>query len=170
MKRWTVVALIALITVAAASNRDKITLQLLTAGLGKMMGQDATSQFVDGLHLGLCGAGGPLPAPKASGPCIVVTAGERHFVFDAGTDGVRNLIRMGYPVGRIEAVFLTHFHSDHIDGLGSSPLYDGSMPPTKHPCPSSGQRALIKSLPALTWPINSTPSTDTRTMGTLSHP
>ena len=118
MKRWTVVALIALITVAAASNRDKITLQLLTAGLGKMMGQDASSQFVDGLHLGLCGAGGPLPAPKASGPCIVVTAGERHFVFDAGTDGVRNLIRMGYPVGRIEAVFLTHFHSDHIDGLG----------------------------------------------------
>jgi ribonuclease Z len=25
---------------------------------------------------------------------------------------------MGYSRGRIEAVFLTHFHSDHIDGLG----------------------------------------------------
>ena len=118
MKKWFIFAVLALITVAAATNQDKIALRLLTAGLGKMMGQDATSQFIDGLHLGLCGAGGPLPAPNASGPCIVVTAGERHFVFDAGTDGVRNLIRMGYPVGKIEAVFLTHFHSDHIDGLG----------------------------------------------------
>ena len=118
MKKWFIFAVLALITVAAATNQDKIALRLLTAGLGKMMGQDATSQFIDGLHLGLCGAGGPLPAPNASGPCIVVTAGERHFVFDAGTDGVRNLIRMGYPVGKIESVFLTHFHSDHIDGLG----------------------------------------------------
>jgi len=25
---------------------------------------------------------------------------------------------MGYPIGNIEAVLLTHFHSDHIDGLG----------------------------------------------------
>jgi ribonuclease Z len=25
---------------------------------------------------------------------------------------------MGLPAGKIEAVFLTHFHSDHIDGLG----------------------------------------------------
>lgn len=118
MKRWFVFAALALITVAAATNQDKIALRLLNIGLDKNMGQDRTSEFTDGLHLGLCGAGGPLPAPKASGPCIVVTAGERHFVFDAGTDGVRNLIRMGYPVGKIEAVFLTHFHSDHIDGLG----------------------------------------------------
>ena len=35
-----------------------------------------------------------------------------------GADGLRNLGRMGYPIGKIEAVFLTHFHSDHIDALG----------------------------------------------------
>jgi len=45
-------------------------------------------------------------------------AGKRLFVVDAGTGGVRNLGRMGYALGNIEAVFLTHFHSDHIDGLG----------------------------------------------------
>ena len=25
---------------------------------------------------------------------------------------------MGYPASQVAAVFLTHFHSDHIDGLG----------------------------------------------------
>jgi ribonuclease Z len=72
----------------------------------------------DGLHVALCGAGGPLPDPKRSGPCLVVLAGEHLFVVDAGTNGLRNLLRMRYPVGDIEAVLLTHFHSDHIDGLG----------------------------------------------------
>ncbi|HAN29739.1 MAG TPA: ribonuclease Z, partial [Haliea salexigens] len=56
--------------------------------------------------------------PNASGPCVAVIAGESLYVVDAGTDGVRNLNRMGYQVGNIQAVFLTHFHSDHIDGLG----------------------------------------------------
>jgi ribonuclease Z len=40
------------------------------------------------------------------------------YIVDAGTGGARNLGPLGYPVGRVEAVFLTHFHSDHIDGLG----------------------------------------------------
>jgi ribonuclease Z len=39
-------------------------------------------------------------------------------VVDAGTGGARNLQRLGFTPGRSEAQFLTHFHSDHIDGLG----------------------------------------------------
>jgi ribonuclease Z len=79
---------------------------------------DHAANGEDGLHLALCGAGGPMPAPHASGPCVAVVAGKQLFVVDAGTDGLRNMGRMGYPLGNIEAVFLTHFHSDHIDGLG----------------------------------------------------
>ncbi|MDZ7784656.1 MAG: MBL fold metallo-hydrolase [Halioglobus sp.] len=56
--------------------------------------------------------------PHASGPCAAVVAGKQLFIVDAGTDGVRNLNRMGYQAGNIQGVFLTHFHSDHIDGLG----------------------------------------------------
>ena len=72
----------------------------------------------DGLHLALCGAGSPLLDPKRSGPCVAVIAGKSIFVVDAGTGGARNLLRLQVPTGSIAAALLTHFHSDHIDGLG----------------------------------------------------
>jgi len=31
---------------------------------------------------------------------------------------IRKLMRMGFPMEKIQAAFLTHLHSDHIDGLG----------------------------------------------------
>jgi ribonuclease Z len=91
---------------------------ILEKGMTARMSANTLAELDDGLHLALCGAGGPMPAPNASGPCVLVIAGERMFVVDAGTDGVRNIARMGYPINQLEAVFLTHFHSDHIDGLG----------------------------------------------------
>ncbi len=109
---------LALVAVVAYSQRATIAGKLLEVGLEARMGSDAAAELEDGLHLALCGAGGPLPAPNASGPCVAVIAGKQLFVVDAGTDGVRNLGRMGFQSGSIQAVFLTHFHSDHIDGLG----------------------------------------------------
>ena len=72
----------------------------------------------DGLHVALCGSGSPMPDPSRAGPCTAVLAGGRLFIFDAGAGSVRNLSLMGLPPARVERVFLTHFHSDHIDGLG----------------------------------------------------
>lgn len=72
----------------------------------------------DGLHVMLCGAGSPLPDPKRSGPCTLVVAGERAFVFDIGSGAAGHINVMGVPLSAVEGVFLTHFHSDHIDGLG----------------------------------------------------
>jgi len=82
------------------------------------LGVDRTADLDDGLHVYICGAGSPLPDPKRSGPCIGVLAGEQAFIFDAGTNGSRNLGPMGFPVPRTQEIFLTHLHSDHIDGLG----------------------------------------------------
>ena len=119
MKKFIIALIvIALLGVVVYSQRARIAERIMIVGLETRMGSNIIDTFEDGLHLTLCGAGGPMPAPNASGPCVAVVAGERLFVVDAGTDGVRNLGRMGYPAGAIEAVFLTHFHSDHIDGLG----------------------------------------------------
>jgi ribonuclease Z len=117
-KAVTVLAILVAVAVIAYNQRATIASRLLEKGLESRMGADIVAELEDGLHLALCGAGGPLPAPNASGPCVAVVAGKQLFMVDAGTDGPRNLARMGYQPGTVRGVFLTHFHSDHIDGLG----------------------------------------------------
>jgi ribonuclease Z len=119
VKKFPVIlVVIAVLGLIGYSQRATIAAWLLEKGLVARLLADRVADLEDGLHLALCGAGGPLPAPKASGPCVAVVAGKRLFIVDVGTDSPRNLGRMGYPAGNVEAVFLTHFHSDHIDGLG----------------------------------------------------
>ncbi len=96
-----------------------IATRVMRAGAERALAADRIAALPDGLHLALCGAGGPMPSENRSGPCVAVVAGRTLFVVDAGTNGARNLQgRVGWPPGRIAAVFLTHYHSDHIDGLG----------------------------------------------------
>jgi ribonuclease Z len=75
-------------------------------------------ELPDGIHVALCGAGSPLPDARRSGPCTAVIAGERLYIVDAGAGSARVLARMRVPQGAIDGILLTHFHSDHIDGLG----------------------------------------------------
>ena len=91
---------------------------LLGEAYAQRAGVDNIAGLPDGLHVALCGTGAPLPDPARAGACNVVVAGRRIFVVDAGEGGARHISLMGIPNGRIAAVFLTHFHSDHIDGLG----------------------------------------------------
>lgn len=118
--RKSVVLLAAVVVIGAVvyTQRADIAMRIMAKGAETAMTSDTTASFEDGLHVALCGAGGPLPDPKRSGPCVAVVAGTHLFVVDAGTNGLRNLLRMRYPTGKIEAVLLTHFHSDHMDGLG----------------------------------------------------
>jgi ribonuclease Z len=119
---FVVLAVVALAALGLYAFRGPIALRVVRAGLERNFRADPIAALPDGLHLRLCGAGGPLPDPVRSGPCVAIVAGERLFVVDAGSGGARNLARMGWAPGRVEAVFLTHFHSDHIDGLGELSL------------------------------------------------
>ena len=117
-KTLTVTAILAVLAVIIYNQRANIAARVMEKGIESRISANIIAELEDGLHLALCGAGGPLPAPNASGPCVAVVAGRQLFIVDAGTDGSRNLGRMGYPPGAVKGVFLTHFHSDHIDGLG----------------------------------------------------
>ncbi|MBI1250593.1 MAG: MBL fold metallo-hydrolase [Alphaproteobacteria bacterium] len=91
-------------------------------GVEGNLGGARVAALPDGLHVFVCGSGGPMPDPTRAGPCLAVLAGERGFVFDVGSGSARVLGRMGFPMARLDRVFLTHLHSDHIDGLGELTL------------------------------------------------
>jgi ribonuclease Z len=76
------------------------------------------SELPDGLHAGLCGSGSPLADPTRSGPCVFVVAGKHLYIVDSGEGSARKLALMGVQSANIDAVLLTHFHSDHIADLG----------------------------------------------------
>ena len=79
---------------------------------------DTIAALPDGLHVGLCGTWSPFPSPTRSGPCTAVIAGKRLYIVDVGRGAASVLARMGLQTARISAVLLTHYHADHVDGLG----------------------------------------------------
>ena len=115
--------------------RGPLALRVMERALARNLAADPIAELPDGLHVLLCGAGGPLPDLVRSGPCAAVIAGRSMVVVDAGTGGARNLQRFGFTPGRSEAQFLTHFHSDHIDGLGEMAMlrWTGGAHDTKLP-------------------------------------
>ena len=52
------------------TQRASIADRLMAVALPARMGMNQVTTLEDGLHVALCGAGGPMPAPKASGPCV----------------------------------------------------------------------------------------------------
>lgn len=125
--RKRVIAAIALVAAAAVLGgaylrRDQIGLALLQRAAQANLSRDALAELPDGLHAAFCGTGSPMPDRQRAGPCLTVIAGKRLFVFDSGGGASETIQQMGLPAGAIEAVFLTHFHSDHIDDLGALAL------------------------------------------------
>ena len=96
---------IVIVSVISYANKHHILLSLLPKAMTSIMATDRIADLGDGLHLAICGAGGPMPSNTRSGPCIAVIANEKIFIVDAGTDGVRNLGRMQLNTGAVDAVF-----------------------------------------------------------------
>jgi ribonuclease Z len=108
------------------------------------VGRNTIATLPDGLHVALCGTGSPFPDPTRAGPCTAIIAGDRLFVVDAGEGSARNMGYMGLPVGKMEALLLTHFHSDHIDGLGPFMLQHWGMATATMPLPIYGPSGVDK--------------------------
>jgi ribonuclease Z len=97
--------------------RGPIAMRVMRAVLESNLAADPFDAFDDGLHVVLCGASGPLVDRDRSGPCLAIIAGRKLYMVDVGAGAYRSLSAQGLQPGLVEAVFLTHFHSDHISGL-----------------------------------------------------
>lgn len=76
----------------------------------------------------LLGTGTPIPNKDRFGPSTLVEAGDLKLLFDAGRGVPIRLQQINLPSGKLSALFLTHYHSDHTSGIADIWL-TGWLPP-----------------------------------------
>jgi ribonuclease Z len=65
----------------------------------------------------LLGTGTPKPQADRFGPSTLIEAGGQKLLIDAGRGATIRLPQIGVPLGRIDALLITHYHSDHTVGI-----------------------------------------------------
>ena len=65
----------------------------------------------------LLGTGYPRPVVERFGPSILVEAGSKKLLFDCGRGATQRLYQLEVPFSEVDALFLTHLHSDHTVGI-----------------------------------------------------
>src|ERR1700760_2625013 len=83
---------------------------LLTSG-------NASAQGDETFRVTLLGTAWPTPRPTRFGPSTLIEAGDQKLLIDAGRGVPIRLKQLNIPLGKIDALLLTHFHSDHTSGV-----------------------------------------------------
>jgi len=79
------------------------------------------------LHIFLLGSGGPMNNRLRLASSIGIIAEDEFLLIDVGPGSYRNADILRLPVEHLSAIFLTHFHSDHIGDLGEANMMSWAM-------------------------------------------
>ena len=97
--------------------RRAVSKYLNIAALCLVMPAFATASGAQDLEVTLLGTGDPQPSVDRFGPSTLVRAGGLVVLVDAGRGAIQRLTQLGVSYADVDAVLLTHFHSDHLAGL-----------------------------------------------------
>lgn len=94
------------------SGQDALFERAVSATLGR------TPTPPEGLQVVVCGSASPLGNdPDRAQACIAVLTPEHFFLIDTGARSPLRMAQAQLPMGRLNGVLITHFHSDHIASL-----------------------------------------------------
>lgn len=102
-----------LVATRSESGQDAILAQTLSMAMNRAPQRAPPG----GLRVFMCGTASPLPVPDRAQACVAVMAGERLFLVDAGARSPNVAALGGLPLERLEAILVTHYHSDHIAAI-----------------------------------------------------
>jgi ribonuclease Z len=71
----------------------------------------------DTLRVTLLGTGIPDPGINAFGTSTMIEAGDEKVLIDCGRGTVIRMAQVGFPIGFVDTVILSHYHSDHYSGI-----------------------------------------------------
>ncbi|MES2685655.1 MAG: MBL fold metallo-hydrolase [Pseudomonadota bacterium] len=71
----------------------------------------------DEFRVTLLGTGSPAPVMRRFGPGVLIQAGGKTLLIDCGRGTTQRLLQSGLRLGQVDALFLTHLHSDHVVGI-----------------------------------------------------
>lgn len=109
-------ALVVGLATAILFNSAAVQDALFYRAVKAVMGQPAAAP--EGMRVVVCGSASPLGNdPNRAQACIAVLTPEHYFLFDVGARSPARIAQARLPMDRLDGVFLTHFHSDHIAGL-----------------------------------------------------
>lgn len=95
--------------------------QQLEAALRQIAAETAavTAELLDpnSMTVVTCGTGSPVPSDRTQS-CTAVFVGGQYLLFDAGDGAARQVEELQFPIVETDAIFLTHFHSDHMADVG----------------------------------------------------
>lgn len=69
------------------------------------------------MKLTFFGASHGVPEPNRRCSCTLLEAGGNYYFIDMGMMAIDELVNRGIAIDSVKAVFVTHMHGDHTDGL-----------------------------------------------------
>ena len=110
------IILISLITTLSSCSSEKLTYFVIKKQISDSADDERYTDNTEGITVVTVGTGSPLPGDRAQTATAVFVNGH-FFMFDVGAGAVQKSEKFGLPLDKLDAIFLTHYHSDHFMDL-----------------------------------------------------